>query len=451
MAVVEETRERAWRRERSERVPRVEGDRWLLLVTVLLVGTGLVFVLSASQALAYVQHLTALYYFERQLVSAGLGGAALLVLMRVDYHRLKPLIMPGTVLVTVLLVLVPLLGVQVNGARRWFAIGPLVIQPTELAKLAFALFMSAWLVKRGDRLRDLKEGFAPYLLLLGGALALVLLERDLGTALVIASILVAAFIAAGGRKRHLALLLLGLGLCGWLAVVLEPYRAARLAVFVNPFGDQLNAGFQSTQALYALGSGGIWGVGIGHSVQKFLWLPEAHTDFIFAIVGEETGLLGTTLVLLGFTLFAIRGYRAALRAPDRLGPTLAPALTSWISFQALVNMATVTDTLPITGVPLPLISYGGSSVALTPAAIGLLLNISSQGTRRRSRGVGRAQAEPSTAGRGDVPPIRGVGRAQAEPSTAGRGVGRAQAEPSTAGRGDIPPITAGRGEVPPAR
>src|SRR5437588_151070 len=199
MAVVEEIRERAWRRERSERVPRVEGDRWLLLVTVLLVGTGLVFVLSASQALAYVQHLTALYYFERQLVSVGLGGVALLVLMRVDYHRLKALILPGTVMVTVLLVLVPLLGVQVNGARRWFAIGPLVIQPTELAKLAFALFMSAWLVKRGDRLRDLKEGFAPYLLLLGGALALVLLERDLGTALVIASILVAAFIAAGRR------------------------------------------------------------------------------------------------------------------------------------------------------------------------------------------------------------------------------------------------------------
>jgi cell division protein FtsW len=230
----------------------------------------------------------------------------------------------------------------------------------------------------------LKEGFAPYLVLLVGALGLVLLERDLGTALVIAAILVAAFISAGGRKRHLALLLLGLGLSGWLAIILEPYRAARLAVFINPFSDQLNAGFQSTQALYALGSGGLWGVGVGHSVQKFLWLPEAHTDFIFAIIGEETGLVGTSLVLLGFGLFAVRGYRAALRAPDRLGLTLAAAITTWISFQALVNMATVTDTLPITGVPLPLISYGGSSVATTLAAIGVLLNIASQGTRRRS-------------------------------------------------------------------
>ena len=374
--------ETPWVRAR-ERSRRPEADRWLLLITVLLVATGLVFVLSASQALAYVQHLTALYYFQRQLISVGIGGLAMLVLMRVDYHRLRPLILPGTVAVTVLLVLVPLAGVQVNGARRWFAVGPLVIQPTEMAKLAFGLFMSAWVVKRGEQLRDLRDGFVPFVVLLGGALGLVILERDLGTALVVAAILVATFVAGGGRKRHLALLLLGLLLAGWLTIVLEPYRFARLAVFVNPFQDQLNAGFQSTQALYALGSGGIWGVGIGHSVQKFLWLPEAHTDFIFAIVGEETGLIGTTLVLVGFAAFAIRGYRAAMRAPDRLGLAIATAITTWVAFQALVNMATVTDTLPITGVPLPLISYGGSSVAMTLAAIGVLLNVASQATLRQ--------------------------------------------------------------------
>ena len=160
-AVAEEVREETpWVRAR-ERTRRPEADRWLLLLTVLLVGTGLVFVLSASQALAYVQHLTALYYFQRQLISVGIGGAVMLVLMRVDYHRLRPLILPGTVLVTVLLVLVPLAGVQVNGARRWFALGPLVIQPTELAKLAFGLFMSAWVVKQGESLRDLREGLVP--------------------------------------------------------------------------------------------------------------------------------------------------------------------------------------------------------------------------------------------------------------------------------------------------
>ena len=376
-----------------QRAAGAEGDRWLLLVTVLLVAAGLVFVLSASQALAYVQHLTALYYFERQVVFVALGGAAMLVLMRVDYHRLKPLILPGTVVVTVLLVLVPLAGVEVNGARRWFAIGPLVIQPTEIAKLAFGLFMSAWVVKRGDRLRDLRDGFAPFVVLLVGALGLVILERDLGTALVIAAILVSAFVAGGGRKRHLALLFCGLLLAAWLTIVLEPYRFARLAVFVNPFQDQLNAGFQATQALYALGSGGIWGVGLGHSVQKFLWLPEAHTDFIFAIVGEETGLFGTTMILLGFAVFAVRGYRAAMRAPDRFGLALATAITTGVIFQALVNMATVTDTLPITGVHLPLISYGGSSVAMTLAAIGVLLNVASQGTRQRPDTLRRMESD----------------------------------------------------------
>ena len=409
-ALAEQVREEApWFRAR-ERNRRPEADRWLLLITVLLVATGLVFVLSASQALAYIQHLTALYYFERQLVFVGVGGAALLVLMRVDYHRLRPLILPGTVAVTVLLVMVPLAGVEVNGARRWFALGPFVIQPTEIAKLAFGLFMSAWVVKRGERLRDLRDGFVPFVVLLGGALGLVILERDLGTALVVAAILIAAFIAGGGRKRHLALLLLGLFLAGWLTIVLEPYRFARLAVFVNPFQDQLNAGFQSTQALYALGSGGLWGVGIGHSVQKFLWLPEAHTDFIFAIVGEETGLFGTTLVLAGFAAFAIRGYRAALRAPDRLGLAIATAITTWVAFQALVNMATVTDTLPITGVPLPLISYGGSSVATTLAAIGVLLNVASQGTR-----------SPSNETEGEVDASSHLGRRDRRPRDAGPG------------------------------
>src|ERR1700736_1033846 len=210
-AVADEVREetpwvRARERER-ERARRPEADRWLLLLTVLLVATGLVFVLSASQALAYIQHLTPLYYFQRQLISVGIGGAVMLVLMRVDYHRLRPLILPGTVLVTVLLVLVPIAGVQVNGARRWFAFGSLVIQPTEMAKLAFGLFMSARVVKRSNQLRDLWSGFVPFVVLRGGALGLVIVERDLVETLVVASILVATFGGGGGRKLHLALLL----------------------------------------------------------------------------------------------------------------------------------------------------------------------------------------------------------------------------------------------------
>ncbi len=382
MALVVEGRSRVARARLRARDQLAEQDSWLLLGTIVLMALGLVFVLSASQALAYVQHRTSLYYFERQLLSVGMGLTAMLVLMRLDYHRLRPLIGPGAVIVTLMLVAVPLVGVQVNGARRWFGAGPIVIQPTELAKLAFALFMSAWVVKRGERIRSFADGLVPFVILLLGALGLVMLERDLGTALVIAATIVSTLVAGGGRKAHLLLLFIGLAGIGWLMIVLEPYRAARLAVFANPFADQLGAGFQTTQAIYALGSGGIWGVGLGHSVQKFLWLPEAHTDFIFAIVGEETGLVGTTAVLAGFIFFAARGYRAAVRAPDRLGMVTATALTTWITFQALINMATVTDTLPVTGVPLPLISYGGSSVAATLAAIGVLLNIASQGTRQ---------------------------------------------------------------------
>jgi len=219
--------------------------------------------------------------------------------------------------------------------------------------------------------------------MLAGTLMLLLLEPDVGSSIVMVGIFVSAYWAAGGRLRHLMLLAGALGLAFLAVTLLEPYRMGRLTAFRNPWADPLGAGFQATQSLYGLASGGFFGVGIGHSIEKYGWLPEAHTDFIFAIVGEETGLVGTSLILLGFAAFAVRGYRAAMRAPDRLGLALATAITTGITFQALVNMATVTDTLPITGVPLPLISYGGSSIAMTLAAIGVLLNIASQGTRQR--------------------------------------------------------------------
>ena len=392
-----------------------ERDHWLLLVTVLLVAAGLVMVLSASQARALLDSGDPLYYFKRQAIAAGLGIAAMVALMRLDYHRLRRLALPLVAATALLLLLVPVAGVEANGARRWFALGPVVIQPTELAKLPIALFFAHWCVKRGARLRELADGFVPFTLLVFAALGLVMLERDLGTTLVMAALVLSACLAAGGRKWHLIVLVLALAGLAVAVVVLEPYRFARLAVFTNPFGDQLGAGFQSTQALYALGSGGFFGVGLGHSVQKFLWLPESHTDFIFAIIGEETGLAGTTTVLSAFLFFAVRGYRAALRAPDRLGLVLAAAITTWVSFQALVNMATVTDTLPITGVPLPLISYGGSSVATSLAAIGVLLNIASQGAPQPLLGTRRRADATVDLGRRDrwTPDARARRRASA--------------------------------------
>lgn len=394
---------------RSEVRLRLDGDRWLLLVTLLLVGAGLVMVDSSSQALAYLQHRFALYYFVRQVAFAAAGLMLMLVLSRVDYHRLRRYApaLAGVTALMMLLVLVPGVGITVNGARRWFNLGPLgSFQPSEFGKLAFALFMAHWVDKRGTRIRGFADGFLPYAIMLAAVLGIILLQRDLGTALVTTAILVAVFFAGGGSKRHLLVLLVALAAAFTVLVLFESYRSERLAVFLDPFKDPLGAGFQSREALLSLGSGGLTGVGLGHSVQKYLWLPAAHTDFIFAIIGEETGLIGTTATLAGFVLLAVRGYRTAIRAPDRLGIALAAGITTWVTFQALVNMGTVTDTLPITGVPLPFISYGGSSLTIVLAGMGVLLNVAGQGgrhfdVRRRidaSLNIGRRNRRTRVAG-----------------------------------------------------
>ncbi|MEP7105767.1 MAG: putative lipid II flippase FtsW [Chloroflexota bacterium] len=386
-----------------------ERDRDLPLVgvTLVLTGTGLVMVLSASQALAYLEHRWALYFFARQLGGVALGLVAMFVLMRIDHHRLRVLAPVGAAAALVLMaaVLAPHVGVQVNGARRWFNLGPLgTFQPSELGKLCFVLYAAHWVDKRQDKIRDLYDGFLPYALMLAVVLGVLMLEKDLGTAVVTSAIFASIYFAGGGRKRHL--LLLAAVLVGGfvLLTVATPYRLARLSSFTDPFKDPLNTGFQSSQAIIALGAGGWHGVGLGQSVQKFLWLPAAHTDFIFAIVGEETGLIGTTAVLLAFCLLTWRGYRAGLRAPDRFGVMVAVGITTWVGVQALVNMGTVTDTLPATGVPLPFISYGGTSVAILLAAVGVLLNISAhgsdQGLRRidASLDIGRGDRRPPDAG-----------------------------------------------------
>jgi cell division protein FtsW len=253
-------------------------------------------------------------------------------------------------------------------------------QPSELGKLAFVFFIAHWVDRNAGNLGDIRKGLVPFAAMLAGVLVLLMLERDLGTSIVIVGIFLSAYWAGGGRFRHMVLLVGGLALAFIAVTLLEPYRFARLTNFKNPFADPLGAGFQSTQAIYGLGSGGLFGVGIGHSVEKYGWLPEAHTDFIFAIVGEETGLIGTTLVMLGFLFFAVRGYLAALRAPDRFGVCLATGITTWIAFEALMNMATVTNTLPIAGVPLPFFSYGGTAVATTLAASGVLLSVARFGS-----------------------------------------------------------------------
>ena len=387
----------------SERVQERQPDRLLLMTTVLLCAAGLVMVTSASVAFAYTQHESAFYYAERQTVWMLIGFAALFVLSRFNYTKLRRLAPAGAAVVVLLmlLVLVPHIGVTVNGARRWFDAGPLgTFQPSELGKLAFAVFLAHWIDRNAAVIGTFQKGLLPIAAMLAGVLVLLMLEKDVGTSIVMIGIFISAYWAGGARFRHIVLLVAVLGL-GLVAVTLfESYRIARLVSFRDPFSDPLGAGFQSTQALYGLGSGGFFGVGIGHSVEKYGWLPEAHTDFIFAIVGEETGLAGTTLVMLGFLCFAIRGYRAGLRAPDRFGVVLAVAITTWIAFEALLNMATVTNTLPIAGVPLPFFSYGGTALATSLAAVGVLLSIARRGTNAET-GLKRRTNAPFDSGRRD--------------------------------------------------
>jgi len=361
---------RLWRR----------GDRALLLAVAALTAFGLVMVFSASEVQGWLWFHNAAYYFERQLMWLALGVILLFAGATLDYHRLRPLAMPlGLVTVALMvLVLLPHFGVEVNGARRWLRLGPLQMQPAELAKIAAIIFMALWLERHRERLSSLENGVVPFLALLGFTILLVILERDLGTTLVIAGILLAQFLVAGGRKRHVLLLALIMALCVYLFIRMEPYRLHRILAFVDPWSDPLNTGFQAIQSVVALGSGGFAGLGLGHSIQKYQWLPFAHTDFIFAIVGEETGLMGTSAVLALFGLFAYRGYRVALKAPDAFGSLLACGVTTWIALQALINIAAVTVTLPTTGIPLPFISYGGSSLAITLLAVGILINVSTQ-------------------------------------------------------------------------
>jgi cell division protein FtsW len=371
---------------------RQETDRWLLLITLLLLGAGLAMVLSASSVLALELHGTAYYYFIRQSLFAAVGLAAMVVMRHVDYrrlHRWAPLA-AGVVAVSVLAVMLPKIGLTIQGARRWLDLGPLgTVQPAEAGKLAFAVFLAQWTDRRQGRLHSFADSFLPFAIMTAAVLGVLMLQRDLGTATVLCAIFVSIYFAGGGSKRHVALLLVGLLAAFVLFTLLESYRSARFRGYLDPFADPLGTTYQDVQALIGLGSGGVFGRGLGHSVLKYLWLPEAHTDFIFAIIGEETGLVGTTLVLGGFVLLIVRGYHVAMRAPDRFGVMLATGITTWIGFQALLNMATVSATLPTTGVPLPFISAGGTALAICLAGMGVLLNVAAHapaqatGTQRR--------------------------------------------------------------------
>ncbi|HET9443779.1 MAG TPA: putative lipid II flippase FtsW [Acidimicrobiales bacterium] len=354
----------------------------LLLVLVgALTVVGLVMVLSASSVQALRNHGSSWYFFNRQVAWVVVGTAAMLVTSRIHYRHWRRLGAPllAVTLVLMVLVLVPGVGIRVSGSSRWLGYGPLRMQPSELAKLALVLFGADLLARRADRMGEWGQTARPLLAFYGAVAVLLLAQPDLGTALVTGAAVVSLLFLAGTPMGTMSVLGAA-GAAGVLVLAkIEPYRWRRMTSFLDPFADAANTGYQAAQARVALASGGLTGLGLGASRSKWGFLPAAHTDFIFAVVGEELGLAGALVVVALFAGLAAVGVRIALRAPDRFGMLVAGGITAWIVGQAVVNLGAVVGLLPITGVPLPFVSAGGSSLVPLMAAIGLLLNISLHG------------------------------------------------------------------------
>ncbi len=346
----------------------------LVLVTLGLVAFGLVMVYSASSARGLIASDDPAYYLKRQALYALVGLVALVLLSRTDFRKLRHVGGPMLALAFVLLVAVLVVGASVNGAKRWIPLGSFSFQPSELAKLGLALWLGARLARKPAP-RSLGELAKPVGLAVCFVCGLIVVEPDLGTAIAIV-IMVAAMLVVSGTPLRVLAASGGLGLSVlMLAIWFEPYRRARLFSFIDPWSDPQNAGFQTVQAMIALGSGGLFGVGLGESVQKIYYLPEASTDMIFAIIGEELGLVGAMGVMGAFVLLGYAGFNVALRCRDPFGKRLATGLTALLCGQAAVNLCAVMGIAPLTGIPLPFVSYGGSSLIVALAAVGILLNI----------------------------------------------------------------------------
>ncbi|GIP34308.1 putative lipid II flippase FtsW [Paenibacillus sp. J2TS4] len=358
-------------------------DFILLFSTFLLVGFGLIMVFSASSPHALYKYGDSWYFLQRQIIFAVVGWIILLVLMNIPFARLKALAYPSLLLSIVLLVLVLQIGTDINGAKRWIFIGPFSLQPGEFVKLSLILFLAVFISKKQEQIRDFKKGLAPVLVIVGLMIGLILLEPDLGTAINLLGITFLLVIIGGANMRHIFTIgLVALPLIV-LLVIFESYRFQRITAFLNPWDDPTDTGYQLIQSLFALSRGGLSGAGLGQSFQKFHYLPEAHTDFIFAIIGEELGFAGIVFLMLVLGIFIVRGFVAALTCEHLFGMFLGLGIVIMFSVQIVFNLGAVTGSLPITGVTLPFISYGGSSLLVSMAGTGILLSISRENNRIR--------------------------------------------------------------------
>lgn len=385
-----------WSTAPAPRAPKSVGvDHILLFLTITLALIGLVMIFSASAVESGQKHHDSGYYLKRQLAWLVLGLLVLHAASHVEYIWWKRLAFPLLALLIVLLVvvLIPSIGVAANGARRWLRLGPISIQPAEMAKLIGVIYLAAYLSKKEDRLDHFATGPLPALLVVGVISGLVLLEPDLGTVVVLGLVTAGLLFVGGARLSHLSTLALCAVLIGLALVLTSAYRRRRVMAFLDPWSDPSDTGFQIIQSFLALGSGGLFGVGLGEGQQKLFYLPEPHTDFILAVVGEELGLVGTGIIVLFFVMFLVRGFQIATRARIPFGRYLGLGITMLIGVQALVNVCVVTGLLPTKGLTLPFVSYGGSSLVISLTGVGILLNIS------RDRQAGR-EAERQQSGRG---------------------------------------------------
>jgi cell division protein FtsW len=386
---------------RLVRPSQVGIDRWLVGAVLTLTAFGTVMVFSSGAVFAARKYGDATYFLKRELVYAVLGLVAFTVATRVDYAIYRRFAYPLLGVSILALVVVLKIGSRAGGAIRWFRLGPLSFQPGEMAKLALCVYLASLLARKAEKVRVFSVGFLPPLLVTGLMMGLLLKQPDLGTAAIFGAVALGLLFIAGTRTSYLILAVLVAAPVGWKFIVSTPFRMRRMLAFLDPWAFRRDVGYQITESLISVGSGGVTGLGLGDGRQKLFFLPEAHTDFILSIVGEELGLLGILFVVLGFSLLVWRGLRAALRARDPFGAYLAFGITAMFGLQALVNIGVVLGSLPTKGLPLPFISYGGTSLVMSLFSAGVLANISARNPEphggllpagRRHKAANRRQA-----------------------------------------------------------
>lgn len=355
-------------------------DYILALTVFLLCFFGIVMISSASIVISQEHFGSNYYYVTHQILSLVIGLILMVTAYFIDYRvwRKFSLTMFMASLVLILAVFIPGIGKEFGGAHRWIGIGNVLFQPSEIVKLTFIIYLASWLEKKGEGIRDISTGFLPFIFLIVVLGFLIMSQPDLGTLTVIAGSAVAVFFVAGARISHLGLAGLGTLILLFILIKAAPYRMQRFLVFLNPKIESLGASYHINQALIAVGSGGLWGLGFGQSKQKYLYLPQPHIDSIFAIIAEELGFIFTTIFIVLIISFLWRGFKIARAAPDPFARYLATGILAWLGWQACVNMASMLNILPLTGIPLPFVSAGGTALVTALAAIGILTNISRQ-------------------------------------------------------------------------